>query len=229
MIGRSLEDEITAFMGTSRNPSALRHLSGKIGDFVYKWYGNRLVITRAPRPSRIPASVKQRAGRGRFAKASRYAEQTRIKNPELWALYEAAANKRRVPTRAIAIGDFLGKPNIGGPVMRPIRGGRGVQIVIVLRDKYPGKTTEVEVTLYDEAGTKVESGMAGMAAFDSSVRPYTIKTAVSSTAPLLVGIKATDRFGKSSSGLWRAMLGGKSATRVDANVRERGKVSTQTA
>jgi hypothetical protein len=215
MAGRSLEDENTLLiMGTSPNPSALRHLRGKIGDFVYKWYGKRLVITRAPRPSRVPASVKQRGGRGRFAKASRYAEQTRTKNPELWAVYEKAAKKRRVPTRAIAIYDFLGKPKIIGPALRRFHGGRGGSIGIALYDKYPTKTIEVEVALYDEGGKKLESGRAD--GLDTLMPEYSTKTDISRSAPLLVKITATDRFGKSSSGLWRGTPGAKNATRVNA-------------
>jgi hypothetical protein len=62
-----LEDEIMAKLNHS---SLLRDVRGRIGNVIVKWYGKCCVITAVPRAPKGRPSLRQRAGRGRFAKAS---------------------------------------------------------------------------------------------------------------------------------------------------------------
>ena len=49
-------------------------LSGKIGDLVFKNYGDKIVVTRVPDMSRVKPSRKQKNNRNLFKEAVAYAK-----------------------------------------------------------------------------------------------------------------------------------------------------------
>ena len=83
--------------------SAIR---GRVGDRVYKTYGDKLVVTRVPRFDGYVPSVAQRLRREKMRAATVYAQAV-YADPAAKAVYVAAAKQlRRQPFR-LAVSDFL--------------------------------------------------------------------------------------------------------------------------
>jgi hypothetical protein len=183
-------------MATVTSPSHIGRVHGKLGDLIYKWYGDRMVVTRVPRPSTKKPTKMQQAGRNRFALASRYAERAR-KDPEVWALYAEAAKKRRVPVRAMAIHDYLTLPRITGVMLNLFAGRVGAPMIVMGGDRHPFKTTGVTVTVEDPNGRRWESGPAER---DGAKNwSYTATRAYEPEQALTIVITAKDRLGKSAT------------------------------
>lgn len=161
IIGGSLVDEKQPPdpMASVRRPDSFSNLRGQIGGLVYKWYGKRLVVTRAPRPSRQKPTAKKRRSCAAFAEASRYAEQAR-RQPALWAKYAAAAKQRKIPVRALAISDFRSWPKFHHLYLSPLGDPLRLEIGIVMADKFPGKTVRLDVVVRRMDGSELARGSA---------------------------------------------------------------------
>jgi hypothetical protein len=93
-----------------KNP-ALDGLSGKLGNVVYKTYGDDTYVGKMP-VFTVPWSPDQTAHRSRMKVASHYAEAVEI-NPEARAYYVAKLKKKkRLTVRNAAISDFFTKPEV---------------------------------------------------------------------------------------------------------------------
>jgi hypothetical protein len=83
--------------------SAIR---GRVGDRVYKTYGDKLVVTRVPRFDGYVPSVAQRQRREKMRAATAYAQAV-YADPAAKAVYVAVAKQLgRQPFR-LAVSDFL--------------------------------------------------------------------------------------------------------------------------
>jgi len=87
--------------------SALEYVRGQIDGWVYKRYGDKIVITRVPKFSG-QWSAKQKAARKTFGLASRYAEKI-CADPKLKTQYAKAGKRRGLGPRAMAIREFMQK------------------------------------------------------------------------------------------------------------------------
>ena len=89
--------------------SAIR---GRVGDRVYKTYGDKLVVTRVPRFDGHVPSVAQRQRREKLRAATAYAQAV-YADPAAKAVYVVAAKQLgRQPFR-LAVSDFLrGRPRV---------------------------------------------------------------------------------------------------------------------
>jgi hypothetical protein len=87
-------------------PASIRGLSGKMGDVVFRT--NRktgtVTISRAPDMTRVKWSKAQKAHRRRFKEAVEYAKTAKTQ-PELWAVYQALAKKKRKRAWDLAVSD----------------------------------------------------------------------------------------------------------------------------
>lgn len=89
-------------MATARSNSALTGLRGRVGDLVYKRYGDKIVVTRVPQFDG-EWSAAQRRAREQFAAASRYAMHSALAGDlgvsQMWAL-DPATKGAHLPAEA---------------------------------------------------------------------------------------------------------------------------------
>ena len=92
------------------NPG-LRRLSGKMGDWTYRWRNGQQTIMKTPDMSNVEWSEAQNANRRRFAQAIRYAKRA-MADPKVRAHYEKLGKKAgRQPFR-VAVSDFCAGKNL---------------------------------------------------------------------------------------------------------------------
>ena len=92
------------------NPG-LRRLSGKMGDWTYRWRNGQQTIMKTPDMSNVEWSEAQNANRRRFAQAIRYAKRA-MTDPKVRAHYEKLGKKAgRQPFR-VAVSDFCAGKNL---------------------------------------------------------------------------------------------------------------------
>ena len=85
--------------------SALQGIRGRIDNWVYRKYGDRVVIARRPEFTG-PPSEGQLAVREKFRLAAAYARGA-LADPVSQTLYQTAAKSRGIPPFAFIMGDFL--------------------------------------------------------------------------------------------------------------------------
>jgi hypothetical protein len=86
--------------------SGLRRLSGKMGDWTYRWMHGKQTIMKTPDMSRVKWSKAQEAHRRRFRAAIRYARRA-MADPDLRAHYEKQGKRAgKLPFR-VAVSDFF--------------------------------------------------------------------------------------------------------------------------
>ena len=94
------------------NPG-LRRLSGKMGDWTYRWRNGQQTIMKTPDMTNVEWSEAQNANRRRFAQAIRYAKRA-MADPKVRAHYEKLGKKAgRQPFR-VAVSDFCAGKNLLG-------------------------------------------------------------------------------------------------------------------
>ena len=92
------------------NPG-LRRLSGKMGDWTYRWRNGQQTIMKTPDMTNVEWSEAQNANRRRFAQAIRYAKRA-MADPKVRAHYEKLGKKAgRQPFR-VAVSDFCAGKNL---------------------------------------------------------------------------------------------------------------------
>lgn len=183
-------------MAQIQRPGLSTNLRGRVGDLVYKWYGKRLVITRAPRPSTKKHSARKARSCSEFAAASRYAEQAR-NQPALWKVYAAHAKPRRIPVRSLAISDFRTVPTFGPASIHCQTSG--VAVSFSMADRFKAKTVRVDVIACTDDGCEFARGAA------SSQRPGEWRYVLPEppTRHFRVEVAATDRFERTTTVRYR--------------------------
>ncbi len=63
------------------------HISGKLGDYVFRQYAGRTVVSKVPDMSQVKPTKLQKANRKKFIAAVAYAKKIH-RNPKLHALYK---------------------------------------------------------------------------------------------------------------------------------------------
>jgi hypothetical protein len=144
-------------MAKLRSNLLTSHLRGRVGDLVYKWYGDKVVVTRVPQFRPQKPSKAQKIQRQGFKAAMSYAQKV-LADPERRAAYAPIARKRRRSIQVLAISDFLKAPRITAVDGRGYRGRVGGEIVVLVGDRF--KVIALEVVLRDAAGRVIEQGPA---------------------------------------------------------------------
>ena len=90
----------------------VRAIRGRLGDRVYKTYGEKIIITRVPRFDGYVPTAAQRERREKMRAATAYAQAV-YANPAAKAVYVAAAKQLRRQAFRLAVSDFLhGRPRV---------------------------------------------------------------------------------------------------------------------
>jgi hypothetical protein len=86
--------------------SITTHFRGRVGDVIFKRYGDKLVASRLPRFKTTKPTASQKPRRELFQAASAYAVIVQTK-PGLYAEYAVTAAKAERTVRSLAIRDFM--------------------------------------------------------------------------------------------------------------------------
>ena len=134
-------------------------LSGKIGQIILRRVpgGKTQAVTPAIRTK--PRSPKQLERQDLFRKATRYAQQTQVRRPEVWKIYQSMANRPYMSPNNIAIKDFMSLPVIDEVDLTDYHGRAGDPIYIEAHDNVQVAKVTVRITDKD-SGNLLEQGEA---------------------------------------------------------------------
>ncbi len=138
------------------NPS-LMHISGRIGNLVYRRNGNGTSISTRPAPTSAPPSAAQLGVREQFAAAAAYATVS-LADPVLGPRYTAAAVARGMRPRAFAVADFFSPPVVKALDLSGYHGLVGDAIAVLAVDDF--EVAGVTVVLRSADQTVLEQGAA---------------------------------------------------------------------
>ncbi len=93
-------------MAKSQLNPILKQLRGRVGDLVFRHYGDKVVVSRAPDFSNYRPTPAQRAQRKRFRAAVAYAQAV-LKSTKTAAHYQRRARKEGGKAFTLAIRDYM--------------------------------------------------------------------------------------------------------------------------
>jgi len=164
-------------------------LSGKVGDLVFRRYGDETVLSRTPDLSGVEPTPGQVAQRARFRDAAFYGRVV-LADPPARTFYEGVAENRGQPLFSVIVADYLNAPEVGAVDTAGYTGAVGDPILVQASDDV--EVTEVRVTLADDTGAELESGLAVV---DGGRWRYDAQTAVASGTDVTITVRALDRPG----------------------------------
>ena len=170
----------------------LEQLSGKVGDLVFKRYGDKTVIAQAPDTENRAWSEAQAAHRERFRQAALYGKMV-MADPETKALYEQAAEAKGKPVFSLTVADFFKAPSVDEIDLSAYTGAAGDEIVITASDDFD--VASVGVALTDGEGNAIENGAAVETPPDSGRWLYTATADVETGTTVRISVTAEDRPG----------------------------------
>ncbi len=168
--------------------SALQGIRGRIDNWVYRRFGDRMVIARRPE-FRGEATAAQVAVRDKFRAGAAYARGA-LADPVTQALYQAAAKSRGVSAFAFIMGDFLNSPKVSSIDPSSYRGKVGDPLIVGATDDF--EVVSVAVVLRDATDTVIEEGPAVMV---GGRWTYTATQAVAGGSSVTIEATAKDHAG----------------------------------
>jgi hypothetical protein len=141
-------------MATDKDPHSIVRPRGRIGDLIYKWYGDKCVVTKVPKFTK-PASPEQSRWRRNVSKAFAYT-QIVIQDPELLALYTRIGEKTKRNWTSAATRDCLTLPEVSCADLRAYHGAAGETIKVHFTHRH--KMVTAHLKLRDARGTLLEEG-----------------------------------------------------------------------
>jgi hypothetical protein len=170
----------------------LEQIRGKVGDLVFKRYGDGVVIAQKPDMSGREFSQAQLTAQDRFRQAIVFGK-TVMADPEAKALYDEVADAKGKPVFSLTVADFFHAPSVDEIDLSGYSGGVGDEIIILARDDFAVQGVNVQLT--DSAGTPLEDGPAEETPVDSGRWIYTASTAVQPGTTVRIAVTAEDRPG----------------------------------
>ena len=167
----------------------LEQISGKVGDLVFRRYGDETVIAQKPDMSGVEASPAQLAVRARFREAALYGKMV-MADPQTKALYTEAAKAKGKPAFSLTVADFFNAPSVDEVDLSAYSGAVGDEIIIMASDDFD--VMSVEVVLSDGEGNPLESGAAVETPPDSGRWVYSATTAVATGTTVRIAVSASD-------------------------------------
>jgi hypothetical protein len=173
------------------NP-VIEEIRGKVGDLVFKGYGDETIIARRPDMEGRELTEAQEAHRERFRQATLYGKMV-IADPEAKALYDEAAKKRGAPNFALMVADFFNAPTVDEVDLSDYHGEVGDPVVVQAHDDFD--VLSVQVDLMDSEGNVLEGGEAQEEPPESGRWIYEAQTAVPTGQTVRIAVTAEDRPG----------------------------------
>jgi len=170
----------------------LERIRGKVGDLVFKRYGEEVVISRPPDFEGLEPTEAQVAVRERFRQAALYGKIV-MADPETKAIYEEAAKARGKPVFSLTVADFFNAPSVDEVDVSGYTGAVGDELVIRASDDFD--VVGLDVALTDAEGNPIESGAAVETPANSGRWVYKATAAVPTGTTVRIAVTATDRPG----------------------------------
>ena len=167
-------------------------MSGKMGELVFKRYGDEVIIARAPDMSQRTFSPGQLAAQERFRKAAQYGKLA-LAEPASRAVYEAAAQAAGTPVFALTVADFFKAPSVDELDVSGYTGKASESIVVLAHDDF--EVSGVTIQIKEAGGQTVENGAATQTPPDSGRWVYVTHQAVASLTGTTITATASDRPG----------------------------------
>jgi hypothetical protein len=173
---------------------SLRGLSGKMGDWVYKYSKKKETTTIGEMPVRTrELSEAQLAVTEAFTDAQHYATEA-MDDPARCEFYTILAEERQITPRNAAAADFFNKPSFKPLDLSLYKGNVGDPIVIRMVNEIAFVSMEVSLDKID--GTTIEKGRAVETGFRSGKWIYMTTTPVATGSDIFIKVVATDYAGK---------------------------------
>jgi hypothetical protein len=133
-----------------------RNQRGRLGNIIFRRWGENTVASVVPDYSKIKWSAAQRNNRNRFRDAMVYARRA-LSDPKVYQYYKK--KKRGMQTVwNVAVADYMKRPQITEIDVSRYQGLRGNIIRVKAKDNY--FVAGVVVRIFNAHGVEVESGMA---------------------------------------------------------------------
>ncbi len=167
-------------------------VKGKVGDLVFKQYGEALVMARTPGTNGHEATPAQAATRERFREAALYGKMA-LAQPAVRQAYMTVARERHQPLMSLMVADFFNEPMVDKVEAETYSGQPSQTIVITAHDDF--EVIGVTVAIRDAGGQPVENGSAVQNPPNSGRWTYTTTQTVSNMTGVQVTATASDRPG----------------------------------
>ncbi len=167
-------------------------MSGKLGDLVFKQYGEDVVVARAPRKNGRTPTANQLATQERFRQGAQYGKLT-LAQPAVRAVYAAAARISGKGLFATMLADYLKAPSVDEVDASKYTGQPAQGITVKAHDDF--EVMGVTVTIREAGGAAVEGGAAVQNPPGSGQWVYTTTQTVANVTGVTITATATDRPG----------------------------------
>ena len=134
--------------------------SGRVGDIVLRWYGDKSVMSKRPDCSKVIRSEKQKLNSQRFAKAVNYGKRAKV-DPVLNKFIKNKINKKKTTSKDVyhaAVQYYQTNAVIEKIYVDKYKGLIDNMITAFVWDKW--HVESVLMVIYDKVGKVIESGVA---------------------------------------------------------------------
>jgi len=169
----------------------LRGLSGGMGDWVYSLRKGKTVLGMKAIRNGEPSQA-QMAHQERFKEAVSFAKLA-LADPALQAFYGPIAEQREITVYALAIGDFLKRPEFKYVDLDKYKGRVGDTIEIKAVDDTG--LAFVDVKLVSQQGTPIENGSAIETGAGSGLWKYSATVPVALGSDIFIEVTGADHAG----------------------------------
>ncbi len=170
----------------------LEQISGKVGDLVFKRYGDEVVLSQKPDLSGREMSEAQLAAQERFRQAALYGKLV-MADPETKSLYEDAAKANGKPVFSLTVADFFNAPSVDEIDLANYSGAIGDEIIVWASDDFA--VVGVQVALMNTHSQLIESGQAVESPSASGRWIYSATAYVEVGTIVRIAVRASDRPG----------------------------------
>jgi hypothetical protein len=169
----------------------LESIQGKIGDLIFKRWGDEDIVTKMPDRTGIVPTANQIAQMDKFRLAAIYGKAA-LADPQTRTVYEDASDRKGIPVFALTVGDFLNAPAVNEVDLSDYAGQIGDTIVIRASDDV--EVSGVTVAIRHQDGSIIEQAAAVLAP-GTGTWTYTATTALAQGQAVSIEVSATDRPG----------------------------------
>jgi hypothetical protein len=169
----------------------LEKIHGKVGDLVFKNYGNEMIIGRKPDRSGIQPTEAQLEHQERFRQAVLYGRLV-MADPDKKAFYEQAAKVKGKPLFSLTVADFFNAPVVDEVDISNYGGVAGDPIVVRAHDDFKVSRLLVMVS---SSGDEIESGEAVETPSASGRWVYTTTNSVPQGSTVRIAVTVSDQPG----------------------------------
>jgi hypothetical protein len=170
--------------------SWIREAHGKSGDTVFREVNGETIVGDKPGKRKAPLSDKQQEVQYRFTDARDFYRKVKLV-PELYAMYETAAEAAGKSVYMMCRKDWYSAPLVRGLELKGYHGEAGGVIKFKVQDDILAE--EAIVTLSDgDEGTLIEWGQAVRETEGTNFWMYTATTSVPAGKSVIIQIEAYD-------------------------------------